>query len=859
MAESLGSWIARAVIQHDQKYGANLTVHWTGQRLCQLIGFDTYRTPEVPHNQILGRISDQTHWIHVRFDVAATDEHEKPIPGMQAETLTSHLRSIFLIKRFKLRLSAPPGDRQALPRLELDILEWDVYDGDRHDPVFWENAVAVSTGKDGSLIQKIIAKWWIGESYSDPSQQSPEAGPSTRRNVSTPKSETGDYVTFEDFLEPYINPPDGRKTKPIPEYIFEVHAEAKRELEQITVFRLNLDHTINDMMTEADKEDEKVNSETGKADNDDTNFMKPEQLARPDSPPTDKSYTGSSPRLTASVQQRAVSPNASDSDDDMPIRQRGRPAPRRRDMVDPLFFADSPGILHQVVDGSPSSPAHPTRVSVVASQRRSSDAHNDISMSSNLQQSDDALEGEEDEDGLSDYERDHRRRAKAARSSSSSDYLEQIAAKEVSPEVAVNVRVGQEPLNESLGESQPAEDFSLSRYADQPSLSASQHSLLNDDKQSKILVDNSDESHNKLQQTPPSQSDPHSQSVLASLSLFENDRIEEHHDMEARIHSSHEADDEQTQSHSPQTRKRQKTTHQPETPSTGSTGSTGPLSYLNPLNIFRSSPGPTDRSVVDRDRNTRTDVSPAQEDRSRGGSVLGRLLGWGKGEDKDKSVLPNTGDVLDVEEDHEMVEGEKDLDVELDRTLVVGASAPVGHDDDLEGSARFDDRDQQDEPYIDVHAMEIDEYIDVHAMEIDEVSPGDVREQPINNVPEEAVSHDTESQGGKQDDEQTKQGGEEKNGDRETSNANKSDGAAVLQNDAPILRATSVDLPDQKAADIETAITIVRPSHAKRPKLRGFRPATMPSDGLSEDFVLRMTATVMAARNRNTSHAQASK
>jgi len=37
MAESFGSWLANAILQHDREFGANLAVPWMGSRYCQLI------------------------------------------------------------------------------------------------------------------------------------------------------------------------------------------------------------------------------------------------------------------------------------------------------------------------------------------------------------------------------------------------------------------------------------------------------------------------------------------------------------------------------------------------------------------------------------------------------------------------------------------------------------------------------------------------------------------------------------------------------------------------------------------------------------------------------------------------------
>jgi hypothetical protein len=104
MADDLGSWLARLVVQHDAKHGGDLTQQVRPRRYCQVVEvgrvaicrpliassegrheggtltdgqFRTYRTEQDPHAQIVGVMSDQTHHVLVAFDVNATDEFEK--------------------------------------------------------------------------------------------------------------------------------------------------------------------------------------------------------------------------------------------------------------------------------------------------------------------------------------------------------------------------------------------------------------------------------------------------------------------------------------------------------------------------------------------------------------------------------------------------------------------------------------------------------------------------------------------------------------------------------------------------------------------------------------------------------------
>ena len=92
------------------------------------------------------------------------------VHGILAETLTSALRATIQVNVFRFR-PLPPikalgqrnDDSLDLPRLSLEILEWAVINGDKHDPVFFPGAVEIGTGRSDGDVQKILRKWWAGE------------------------------------------------------------------------------------------------------------------------------------------------------------------------------------------------------------------------------------------------------------------------------------------------------------------------------------------------------------------------------------------------------------------------------------------------------------------------------------------------------------------------------------------------------------------------------------------------------------------------------------------------------------------------------------------------------------------------
>jgi len=83
-----------------------------------------------------------------------------------SKTLTSHLRSIFASRAFRISLIPPdhfatcvPG----VPRVCLHVLDWEVICGDRKDPVFWKDTFDIGTGPSDGNIRRTLRKWRSGE------------------------------------------------------------------------------------------------------------------------------------------------------------------------------------------------------------------------------------------------------------------------------------------------------------------------------------------------------------------------------------------------------------------------------------------------------------------------------------------------------------------------------------------------------------------------------------------------------------------------------------------------------------------------------------------------------------------------
>ncbi|WRT69605.1 uncharacterized protein IL334_006594 [Kwoniella shivajii] len=281
MADDITSWLSRAIVQHDEEHGGNFKIPLKG-KYVQMIKFSSYRDRFDPCAEIKGTISDRTHWIRVRFDVEATNDFEEPTASLPAESLTSNLRSIFLLESFRINLSPPSSSVKKktpqssniveLPEVVLEILKWKVVGGSRNDPEFYENTVEIGKGKNDGDVQRLLRKWWFGESNSSqsfpssqfetPSRLLPQNDIKIKQLASSPltsyhsapgripvnssssgpepHAKSSDRTTLLDFLQPYINGPKGKK-KIIPEWLFEKSDETKEMLNDIEMFGLQLE------------------------------------------------------------------------------------------------------------------------------------------------------------------------------------------------------------------------------------------------------------------------------------------------------------------------------------------------------------------------------------------------------------------------------------------------------------------------------------------------------------------------------------------------------------------------------------------------------------------------------------------
>lgn len=132
------------------------------------------------------------------------------IKELEQETLTSQLRSIMVIKSFRWKIIAPPHRRRSadgrleLPTVIMEVLDFDIHNGDSNSPIFFEDTCEIGRARDDGPVQRVLRKWYCGEqvaaiipasrlwlsgcrSNSDPSQpersfeaSQPEAGPSSR-------------------------------------------------------------------------------------------------------------------------------------------------------------------------------------------------------------------------------------------------------------------------------------------------------------------------------------------------------------------------------------------------------------------------------------------------------------------------------------------------------------------------------------------------------------------------------------------------------------------------------------------------------------------------------------------------------
>ena len=252
-------------------------------------------------------------------------------------------------------------------------------------------------------------------------------------------------------------------------------------------------------------------------------------------------------------------------------------------------------------------------------------------------QSDKETEGNEDEDGLSDYEKKQRRRGVAITLAETGENESQEVKITVTVQKGIQKGIQKgtsfadlETASQSLPESQrSAEDFTLSRYADPLQLHAPE---LPASATSRVLVDDSDQSHpqtvgsHSLSQGAPQPNAIQPTPVKRQRSSSPISRGEDSHpNAEADTSAEAHADDELSQQGSA---KRVKTSP----PSA--------LSFLNPLNYLRSASRPLRmKEEPVSDPSKRTKGSSSEEriggSASGSGSVWRKLAVWGRNDEID--------------------------------------------------------------------------------------------------------------------------------------------------------------------------------------------------------------------------------
>ncbi|KAI9639020.1 uncharacterized protein MKK02DRAFT_31282 [Dioszegia hungarica] len=258
MADDITAWLAGAIVKFDKDHQQNFAEVAHG-KLAQLSKFTTYRDEDDPHKQIVGVLSDKTHWVWVKFDVAATDEFEESRHGLPSESLTSHLRAVFRIKKYRISLQAretPSRSRSLsragseldvglhtpqIPRVWFEILEWEIPLGDDKDPEYREKSVEVGMGKEDGEVQKVLRKWWAGEADDESLEKQAEArakegSPSRARDLVIPPQPPVIVNVLK--TNTTKSPLDGLLAghKPIPDWYFDVPDDQRAILDSIEMF-----------------------------------------------------------------------------------------------------------------------------------------------------------------------------------------------------------------------------------------------------------------------------------------------------------------------------------------------------------------------------------------------------------------------------------------------------------------------------------------------------------------------------------------------------------------------------------------------------------------------------------------------
>ncbi|KAK4688729.1 hypothetical protein P7C73_g1389, partial [Tremellales sp. Uapishka_1] len=653
MAHDMGSWLSSVVLNHDKKHGAHFNTVTRSKGYIQMVQFTTYRTPSDPHAQIKGVMSDKTHYVDVFFDVKATDRFEESIPGLEAESLTSHLRAIFQILAFKIHFH-PPTKPTHRPMISFEISDWKVISGDRNEPVFWEDVRAIGggDGKDQE-VEAVLRKWWLGESNSDPSQEDekPIAGPSRlpivplakktksfSRSMSSSSTRSlassARKTNLKAFIQPFLNN-EGKKSKMIPDWIFEVSEENQRELDKISMFGLDWSADpsrkgeTGEMTSEIPREERDENIKVGEiilqseegAVEDDGIPDEDEIMASPpkgdltmveeeydemeyDQMDFDESIANLVREAEESEKKRGARkgveekgkatplptgnlPLDSESEEEeIPLKPLRNPR-RKNDIFDPLAFP-SPSPAEVESGESKLTEAQRPEPREKRSEPRADSDIRDI----------------EDEDGLSDYEREQRRAMKAKRKS---------------PTLG--------PCSESLGASQPTQEFGLARYTvnfrSSPASQAPKPDVLVEDSDlSGVLDSQSGLTHDHSQRSEQANSKRQKRTAVAESPVSSP----------ARPLSS------------PWLGKNGGVVSSPSLGSETKPSSSA-LSYLNPLNLFKSRPKLTGHAVA----------SPKFNEgkvKAAGSDLLGWRVFGGKGGTMEAADLEE-----DDEEEEELVEG----------------------------------------------------------------------------------------------------------------------------------------------------------------------------------------------------------
>lgn len=87
---------------------------------------------------------------------------------LPSESLTSCKRAFLAIQSYKWKLASPNRRRSADGRLELpivvmEILDFEMKEGDRYWPHLHDETVDIGRGENDGEVQKVLRKWYFGE------------------------------------------------------------------------------------------------------------------------------------------------------------------------------------------------------------------------------------------------------------------------------------------------------------------------------------------------------------------------------------------------------------------------------------------------------------------------------------------------------------------------------------------------------------------------------------------------------------------------------------------------------------------------------------------------------------------------